>query len=125
MTEHRHYPPVSPVVAGLRGRCPRCGEGHLFNGFITLKPACEACHLDYSFADSADGPAVFVMLIAGFLVAGVAMYMEFAYEPVWWVHVTVQALLILFVCLPMLRLLKGVLITLQFHHKAQEGRRER
>ncbi|WP_238178864.1 DUF983 domain-containing protein, partial [Methylobacterium dankookense] len=46
----------SPLSVGLRCRCPRCGEGRLFDGFITLKPGCEACGLDYGFADPADGP---------------------------------------------------------------------
>ncbi len=122
---HRHHPPVAPVAVGLRGRCPRCGEGRLFSGFLTTAPRCEVCGLDYAFADSADGPAVFVMLIAGFLVAGVALWMEFAYEPPWWAHVAVQIPLIALVCLPMLRALKGVLIALQYAHKAEEGRLER
>ena len=59
-----------PVMRGLAGRCPRCGKGKLFDGFLTLRPRCEACGLDYSFADSADGPAFFVMFFAGFIVAG-------------------------------------------------------
>ena len=60
------YPPISPLKTGIRCRCPRCGEGALFDGFLKLKPRCNACGLDYKFADSADGPAVFIMLIAGF-----------------------------------------------------------
>ena len=59
--------PASPALAGLLGRCPACGRGRLFKGYIAMPPACEACGLDYGFADSGDGPAVFVMLIAGFL----------------------------------------------------------
>lgn len=117
------YPPVPPVSAGLRGRCPRCGEGRLFKGFLAVAPACDHCGLDFSFADSADGPAVFVTLLAGVLAAGVALYMEFSFEPRWWVHALVQVPLILFVCLPLLRWLKGVLIALQFAHQAGEGRR--
>ncbi len=119
---HTHIPPVS---AGLRGRCPRCGEGRMFSGFLSVVPRCEACGLDYGFADSADGPAVFVMLIAGFLVAGVALWMEFTYEPPWWAHVLVQGPLIAVVCLPMLRALKGVLIALQYANRAEEGRLEK
>ena len=57
-----------PIGRGLRGRCPRCGEGRLFHGFLSLRPACERCGLDYGFADAGDGPAVFVILIGGFIV---------------------------------------------------------
>ena len=49
------------IRAGLRCRCPRCGKGKLFAGFLTLRPRCEVCGLDYGFADSGDGPAVFIM----------------------------------------------------------------
>ena len=66
-------------MRGLAGRCPRCGKGRLFHGFLTLRPRCEACGLDYSFADSADGPAFFVMFFAGFIVAGSALAVEVLY----------------------------------------------
>jgi uncharacterized protein (DUF983 family) len=127
MTDLITHPPTpqtsaSPVVLGIKGLCPHCGQGKLFSGLLTVAPSCEVCGLDYSFADSADGPAVFVMLLAGALVAGVALYMEFTYEPVWWVHALVQVPLITLVCLAMLRPFKGVLITLQYANKAVEER---
>ena len=117
---HRHVD--NPVSTGLRGRCPRCGEGRLFSGVLTVAPSCEACGLDYGFADSADGPAVFVMFLAGFLVVAVAIWLEIAYTPPWWVHVAVQLPLVLGVSIAMLRPLKGLLIVLQYVNKAEEGR---
>src|SRR5436190_22805353 len=74
------------IRRGLRGRCPSCGEGKLFAGFLDLAARCERCGLDYSFADSADGPAVFVILIAGFIVVFAALIVEFTYAPPYWVH---------------------------------------
>ena len=62
----QEYAPVSPISAGLSGRCPRCGEGRLFTNFVDVAPSCEHCGLDLKFADSGDGPAIFVMLFAGF-----------------------------------------------------------
>ena len=59
--------------------CPRCGDGHLFRGFLALKPSCEACGLDYGRFDAADGPAFFVMSIVGLVVVGIALWPEFAY----------------------------------------------
>ena len=58
-------PPVAK--AALLGRCPRCGKGSLFNGYLNVAPACSACGLDYAPFDAGDGPAVFVILIVGAL----------------------------------------------------------
>ena len=123
MSEDRAlYAPQNPFSVGIRGRCPRCGEGRLFAGFLNLAPRCSACGLDLSFADSADGPAVFVILIVGFVVAGAALLVEVAYSPPIWVHIVVWMPLVLVLCLGFLRPLKGVLVALQYHHKAGEGR---
>jgi uncharacterized protein (DUF983 family) len=114
----------SPIAKGLAGRCPRCGEGRLFQGFLSLRPCCEHCGLDYSFADAGDGPAVFVILIGGFIVVFAALITEFLYQPPYWVHAALWLPLILFVTLAPLRPIKGLLIALQYHHKAEEGRLE-
>lgn len=112
----------SAALHGLRGLCPRCGEGKLFKGYLSLPPACSHCGLDYGFADSGDGPAVFVMLIAGFLAMGFVLWFEFAYAPPFWVHLLVSLPVTLLICLALLRLFKGLLIALQFRNDAAEGR---
>jgi uncharacterized protein (DUF983 family) len=112
----------SPIAAGLLGRCPRCGKGKLFAGFLALRPCCEHCGLDFSFADSADGPAFFVMFISGFIVAGSALAVEIVYAPPYWVHALLWGPLILITTLVPLRPIKGLLIALQYHNKAAEGR---
>jgi uncharacterized protein (DUF983 family) len=116
---------VSPYVAGLTARCPRCGQGKLFAGFLTVRPRCSECGLDYSFADAGDGPAIFVMLIAGFIVVGTALVVEIKYAPPLWVHALLWVPLILLVTLGPLRLIKSLLIALQYHHDAAEGRLDR
>ena len=118
-------PAPLPIGRGLRGRCPRCGEGHLFQGFLSLRQRCEHCGLDYGFADAGDGPAVFVILIGGFIVVFAALVTEFLYQPPYWVHAALWLPLILIVTLLPLRMIKGLLIALQFHHKAAEGRLDR
>lgn len=117
--------PVSPWLAGIRCRCPRCGEGKLLQGFLDIRPRCEACGLDYTFADAGDGPAVFVILVAGFIVVGCALAVELLYEPPLWLHAVLWLPLILIVTLLPLRALKGLLIALQYRNKAAEGRLER
>jgi uncharacterized protein (DUF983 family) len=114
--------PPSPIAAGLLGRCPHCGEGRLFQGFLALRPRCEHCGLDFSFVDSADGPAFFVMFLSGFIVAGSALAVEIIYAPPYWVHALLWGPLILITTLLPLRPVKGLLIALQYHHKAAEGR---
>jgi uncharacterized protein (DUF983 family) len=111
-----------PIGQGLRGRCPRCGEGRLFEGFLSLRPACERCGLDFGFADAGDGPAVFGILIGGFIVVFAALITEIVYRPPYWVHAALWLPLILIVTLAPLRLIKGLLIALQYHHRAAEGR---
>jgi uncharacterized protein (DUF983 family) len=110
------------ILAGLSCACPRCGRGKLFQGFLALRPRCEVCGLDYSFADSGDGPAVFIMLIGGFIVVFAALITEVVYQPPLWVHAALWLPLILIVTLGPLRSMKGLLIALQYHHRAAEGR---
>jgi len=111
-----------PIMRGLAGRCPRCGNGSLFQGFLGLKSRCESCGLDFSFADAADGPAFFAMFFSGFIVAGSALAVETLYSPPFWVHAVLWIPLILITGLLPLRPIKGLLIALQYHHKAEEGR---
>jgi uncharacterized protein (DUF983 family) len=118
-------PIALPIARGLRGRCPACGKGRLFQGFLGLRPACENCGLDFNFADAGDGPAVFVILIGGAIVVFAALMTEIVYQPPYWVHAALWVPLVLIVTLAPLRLIKGLLIALQYHHKAAEGRLEK
>ncbi|KQT54698.1 hypothetical protein ASG43_03750 [Aureimonas sp. Leaf454] len=118
------YAPVDAAGMAMRNRCPRCGEGRLFKGFLSLKPACSHCGLDYAFIDSGDGPAVFVILIISFVVVGLALYTEVTWNPPLWIHFLLWIPLTLVLCLPLLRLLKGLMIGLQFRNKAAPGRLE-
>ena len=118
-------PPVTlpqTVGRGLACACPGCGEGRLFAGFLTLRRACERCGLDYTFANSGDGPAVFIILFAGFVVVGSALAVEILYQPPFWVHAALWVPLVLAATLLPLRPMKALMIALQYHHQAAEGR---
>jgi uncharacterized protein (DUF983 family) len=115
-------PLSTTILRGLACKCPRCGEGKLFEGFISLRPSCSACGLDYAFIDAGDGPAVFIILIAGFVVVFCALIVEVIYQPPLWLHAVLWVPLVLLTTLAPLRSMKSLLIALQFHHKAQEGR---
>ena len=113
---------VSPWVAGLSCRCPRCGKGPLFRGFLPLADRCSLCGLDYSFVDSGDGPAVFIMLFVGFIVTGGALIVEILYSPPYWVHAALWVPAAIVLPLLILRPFKAILIALQYDNKASEGR---
>ena len=114
--------PLPALTTGLRGRCPRCGRGHLFQGYLTVAPRCEVCGLDFAFADSGDGPAFFVMSFVGIVVVALAMFVEFTYQPALWIHAALWVPLMFGLSLALLRPAKGLLIALQFARHAEQAR---
>jgi uncharacterized protein (DUF983 family) len=115
----------SPLTVGLKGCCPRCGKGPLFRGFLSLAPRCEACGLDYAFIDTADGPAFFVMSFVGIVVVALALWVEFTWSPPIWLHIVLWFSLTGILSVALVRPLKGIMVALQFRHRAEEGRLER
>lgn len=127
MAEHDKQGPrddgaIHPLVTGALARCPRCGGGRLFHKGLMLRPGCSDCGLDYRFIDTGDGPAVFAILILGFVVLGAALFVEFRYEPQVWVHALLWGLITPLLALLLLRFLKAILIALQWVNKAEQGR---
>jgi uncharacterized protein (DUF983 family) len=111
----------TPAITGIKGRCPRCQRGHLFDGLLKLAPRCEVCGLDYEFADPADGPAFFAMSIVAVPALAFALWLQFTYEPPLWMHLIVTVPLTLVGSLILLRPLKGWLVCSQYFHKAEQG----
>ena len=110
------------VARGLACRCPRCGQGKLYDGFLQVAPSCRACGLDFSFTDAGDGPAIFVILIAGFIVVFIGLIIEVKYDPPYWLEALIGLPMVLVATLAPLRSVKSLLISLQHHHAASEGR---
>jgi uncharacterized protein (DUF983 family) len=115
---NQHPEAVSPFIAGVLCRCPRCGRGSLYDGLLTIRERCAECGLDLRAQDSGDGPAVFVILILGFVVVGSAALIEIKFGPPLWVHAVLWPGIILAGAIYMLRILKAGLIALQFRHRA-------
>lgn len=92
---------------------------------MAIAPACSECGQDFSHADSGDGPAIFVMLIAGFIVIGSMLVIDTLYEPPIWLLMAIFLPLAVVLNIGMIRPFKGVLVALQFHHKAGQGRQAR
>lgn len=121
MSESGYRPRVSPVSAGLGCKCPRCGRGALFDGYLTVAESCTACGLDLRKADSGDGPAVFIIFILGFLIVPPALIFEALVAPPLWLHMVIWPPLVVIGALALLRPMKGLMIALQFHHKASDS----
>jgi uncharacterized protein (DUF983 family) len=113
---------VSPLKAGLLSRCPSCGEGPVYKGFLRFRDRCEACGADLTSADAGDGPAFFVMFAALMFIVPAAMIFELASAPPVWAHVVVWPPVTLTFCLTLLRPFKATLFALQWRHSAGEAR---
>lgn len=118
----KKFPPVSIFKAAVLGRCPRCCQGNLYSGFLSKNRHCSSCGLDFSFADSGDGPAIFVILVVGFLVVGGVLVVEIWYQPPYWVHGIVWLPITTLLSLLLLRPFKAALVALQYQNDARLGR---
>ncbi len=121
MTEN-YYADLSPLKTGLGGKCPRCGKGNLFAGYLTVAKSCSNCGLSFSFADSGDGAAWFVMLFACVFGVGSILGVEVAYSPPYWVHVLIAIPMLIIIPMVLLRPVKGMFLAQQWKTGAQEGR---
>ena len=122
--DEQFYPRQSSLGVGLRRACPRCGRGKLYKSFLSVADKCDQCGLDYSEVDSGDGPAVFIIMIVGFVIVGLALYVEVAYRPEYWVHAVLWLPLSVILPLALLPPFKAWLVAQQYRHKAREGRLE-
>ncbi|RYE44106.1 MAG: DUF983 domain-containing protein [Hyphomicrobiales bacterium] len=122
MTEPTPERLPSPFATGLACRCPRCGEGPLFSGFLKPVSRCESCGEDLSFAAATEGPAVFIILIVGFVIVGAAAAVEGLFHPPPFVHLLLWLPSTVILSLLLLRPLKATMVALQYHNRAGEGR---
>jgi len=112
----------TPLQVGLSGRCPRCGARTLYAGMVRFAARCSACGLDFAAFNVGDGPAAFLTLIVGALIAGSAIAVELAFAPPFWVHALLWPPIALGLILGALRLAKGLLLALEYRNAAREGR---
>ena len=111
-------PPLSAFWTGLACRCPRCGRGRLFASYLKVVDACADCGLDLRAHDSGDGPAVFIIFILGFIVLPLAVWVEFRFEPPFWLHVAIWPAVLLGGTFALLPPLKGLMVALQYRHRS-------
>lgn len=107
-------------AAALFGCCPRCGARGMFSGLVSFAPRCAACGLDYSKFNVGDGPAAFLTLGVGAIVVILALWVELAAEPAWWVHVILWLPLTVALVLGGLRISKAALLIREYRADARE-----
>ena len=117
-----YYPELSPLQTGLACKCPRCGRGRLFDGYLQVAKSCKSCGLSFSFADSGDGAAWFVMLFGCVVGVGSILGIEAAYSPPFWAHVLIAIPTLIVLPLVLLRPTKAVLLNQQWKTNASEAR---
>lgn len=114
--------PTTPAwwQSALWCRCPRCGQGSLYQGLLAIRATCPSCGLDLRGNDTGDGPAALVIMALGVIVVGLAFWVEFRFEPPLWLHALLWPPVTLALALPMIRILKAALVALQYRHRASE-----
>jgi uncharacterized protein (DUF983 family) len=112
--------PPSLFAVGLRGRCPRCGQGRLFDGLLALRERCPVCGLDFRGADAGDGAPVGVMFVLGPILVILAFWMEFRFDPPIWVYAVVLIGVSLPLAVLLIRIIKASLLGIQFRYRASE-----
>lgn len=110
------------LVAAFGARCPRCGRGRLFEGYLRIAPACTVCGLKFGGNDTGDGPAFFVMLPLCIITAVSALVFELKLEPPLWVHMLVWPTFIGLVVGFSLRPVKALMVALQYRYRDVEHR---
>lgn len=116
--EFEEEPLSKAIMKGLKGKCPQCGDGKLFTGFLEIKGSCAVCGFDYGSIDTADGPAFFIMTIVGFVIVIGAYILEVTVHPPVWVHMVVWMPMIVLLSIALLRPFKGVMAALQHRFSA-------
>ena len=91
-----------PVRAALRGLCPRCGQGRLFDGFLKVRPECEVCGLDFSTIQT-------------------ALVVEINFHPPMWLHLIVWLPMTAGLSLALMRPGRGLMIGLQYRNQVDRS----
>ena len=112
--------PIPILEVALRCCCPRCGKGRLFQGVLTLRRICPVCGLDYGQADTGDGGAVILIMVIGFIVVGMAFWVEFHFSPPLWAHALLWPGVTTPLAVMLMRPMKAALVASQFRHRPFE-----
>lgn len=108
------------ILLGIKGKCPRCGQGKVFSSYLKIADQCPNCGLGLEGHDTGDGAVVPAMLLIGSLVVGMAAYVELSFEPPLWLHAVLWVPVIIGLTMTILQPLKGISIALQYKYRSTE-----
>jgi uncharacterized protein (DUF983 family) len=100
------------IGRGLMGRCPVCGKGRIFDGFLRVVPECEHCHAPLGLARADDAPPYFTILIVGHIVIPLMLITQRQYDPSTWLMTAIFVPLTLVLSVGLLRPVKGATVGL-------------
>jgi len=107
--------------AALFGLCPRCSGRTLYAGWIRFADRCRTCGLDLTAFNVGDGPAAFLTMIVGALVVVLAVWLQLAAAPPWWVHALLWVPLTTVAVVLGLRVAKAALLQSEFRNRTGGG----
>lgn len=116
-----YYPQQSSIKTGLRCACPRCGQGKLYTGILTIRDQCEVCGYDYDRLNADDGPAFFIIVFYSAIILPLAAWFQFALDPPIWVHLVVWLPIIVIGAILLMRPFKAWLLAQQFKHDVDDA----
>ncbi|MGR3485528.1 MAG: DUF983 domain-containing protein [Paracoccaceae bacterium] len=110
--------PTRPaILRGLRRRCPNCGEGAMFDGYLAVRTHCPVCREELCHHRADDGPAYLTILVVGHLLAP-AIHVSFTrFRPDPWVMAVVFTLLVVALSLYLLPRMKGMVVAIQWSRR--------
>src|SRR6476646_7048527 len=99
---------------GLRGRCPRCGQGKLFRAYLKVADHCSVCGLDFTPHRADDLPAYLVIVIVGHIVVPTLLWIETNYTTPVWLSFAAYLPFTFVASLALLQPVKGAVVGLQW-----------
>lgn len=111
-------PPRRPVgkalLNGLKCKCPSCGKGSVFDGYLTIQDQCSACGQEFHHHQADDAPPYFAIMIVGHIVVSLVLIVETTYRPALWIHAALWIPLTIVLALTLLRPIKGAIVAYQW-----------
>ncbi len=115
------YMKLPAYKTGLKGLCPRCGEGRIFSKFLVIAAKCNHCDLDLSKEDVGDGAIPLIILFASSIGVGLGAWLQLVMKMPMWVQFAVSIPVIIILVLSMMQPLKGLMIALQFTRQSGDN----
>lgn len=99
---------------GWRRRCPNCGNGPLFRGYLQVRESCPVCGEELFHHRADDGPAYFTILIVGHVMAATILWVFRTFRPDPLVLAAILSVEVVALSLFLLPRVKGVLVAIQW-----------